>query len=89
MPPPSTTPPMTSSPKLSPLPLHKARSASAAAGRKNLQQLIQLRWIAVVGQLLTIEVTHYSLRLPLLRKLLPAAVFDAKLAKMFGLGALG
>jgi NAD(P)-dependent dehydrogenase (short-subunit alcohol dehydrogenase family) len=30
-----------------------------------------------------------SLRLPLLRKLLPAAVFDAKLAKMFGLGALG
>lgn len=65
MPPPSNTPPMTSSPKLSPLPLHKARSASAAAGRKNLQQLIQLRWIAVVGQLLTIEVTHYSLRLPL------------------------
>jgi NAD(P)-dependent dehydrogenase (short-subunit alcohol dehydrogenase family) len=29
-----------------------------------------------------------SLRLPLLKRLLPAAVFDAKLAKMFGLDAL-
>lgn len=46
-------------------PLNKARSANAAAGLKNLHQLIQLRWIAVVGQLLTIEVTHYSLKMPL------------------------
>lgn len=46
-------------------PLRQARSAGASAGRKNLQQLIQLRWIAVVGQLLTIEVTHYSLRMDL------------------------
>ena len=30
-----------------------------------------------------------SVRLPLLKKLLPAAMFDARLAKMFGLGALG
>ena len=30
-----------------------------------------------------------SVRLPLLKKLLPAAMFDAKLAKMFGLDALG
>jgi hypothetical protein len=30
-----------------------------------------------------------SVRLPLLKKLLPAAMFDARLAKMFGLDALG
>jgi hypothetical protein len=28
-------------------------------------------------------------RLPLLKKLLPAAMFDARMAKMFGLDALG
>lgn len=45
----------------------KARLADASAGLKNLHQLIQLRWIAVVGQLLTIASTHYGLgmRLPL------------------------
>ncbi|MBU0830496.1 MAG: sensor histidine kinase, partial [Gammaproteobacteria bacterium] len=46
-------------------PLSKARSANATAGLKNLHQLIQLRWIAVVGQLLTIETTHYILGMPL------------------------
>jgi two-component system sensor histidine kinase RegB len=35
------------------------------AGRKNLQQLIQLRWIAVVGQVLTIAVTQTVLRIDL------------------------
>jgi hypothetical protein len=29
-----------------------------------------------------------SVRLPLLKKLLPAAMFDAKLSKLFGLEAL-
>ncbi|NBX20119.1 MAG: sensor histidine kinase, partial [Betaproteobacteria bacterium] len=43
----------------------KARLADASAGLKNLHQLIQLRWIAVVGQLLTIEATHYSLSMHL------------------------
>ena len=46
-------------------PARKARSADAAAGLQNLHQLIQLRWIAVIGQVFTIEVAHYSLRLPL------------------------
>ncbi|WP_418134839.1 hypothetical protein [Acidovorax carolinensis] len=46
-------------------PSSKARFANASAGLKNLHQLIQLRWIAVVGQLLTIEATHYSLGMPL------------------------
>ncbi|RYF01091.1 MAG: HAMP domain-containing histidine kinase [Comamonadaceae bacterium] len=41
----------------------KPRSANTAAGLKNLQQLIQLRWIAVIGQVFTIEVAHYSLGL--------------------------
>lgn len=40
-----------------------SRSANTAAGLKNLQQLIQLRWIAVIGQVFTIEVAHYSLGL--------------------------
>jgi two-component system sensor histidine kinase RegB len=31
-----------------------------ASGLKNMQQLIQLRWIAVVGQLVTIEVVYYG-----------------------------
>lgn len=41
----------------------KARREDASANLKNLHQLIQLRWIAVVGQLLTIEATHYGLRM--------------------------
>ncbi|MFC5867140.1 ATP-binding protein [Aquincola agrisoli] len=38
-----------------------------ATGRKNLLQLIQLRWIAVVGQVATISVVHFGfgIRLPL------------------------
>ncbi len=40
-------------------------TAAAAAGLKNLHQLIQLRWVAVVGQLLTIEATHYALDMDL------------------------
>jgi two-component system sensor histidine kinase RegB len=38
-----------------------------ATGLKNMQQLIQLRWMAVVGQIFTIEVVHYGfgIRLPL------------------------
>ena len=59
-----------STPSASP-PALKARSADAAAGLKNLHQLIQLRWIAVVGQVFTIEVAHYSLNLTLpLREML-------------------
>lgn len=59
------TPPTASPPGL------KARSADAAAGLKNLHQLIQLRWIAVIGQVFTIELAHYGLHLPLpLREML-------------------
>ncbi|MFN9469908.1 ATP-binding protein [Acidovorax sp.] len=43
--------------------LRNPRAADAAAGIKNLQQLIQLRWMAVIGQVFTIEVAHHSLRL--------------------------
>ena len=51
------------------------RAADAAAGIKNLQQLIQLRWMAVIGQVFTIEVAHHSLRLtiPLVPMLLVVA----------------
>lgn len=39
----------------------RSPSPDKAAGLKNLQQLIQLRWIAVFGQVLTIEVVHYGM----------------------------
>lgn len=52
----------------------KVQSANAAAGLKNLHQLIQLRWIAVIGQVLTIEAVYYSMLLPLpLRQMLTVA----------------
>ena len=34
-------------------------------GRENMRQLIQLRWIAVVGQIVTIAVVHFGFRIPL------------------------
>jgi two-component system sensor histidine kinase RegB len=42
-----------------------AASLDDATGHKNMQQLIQLRWIAVVGQVVTIEVVHYGFQIPL------------------------
>jgi two-component system, sensor histidine kinase RegB len=46
------------------------RGATAAifddqTGRENMRQLIQLRWIAVVGQIVTIAVVHFGFRIPL------------------------
>jgi len=38
---------------------------SDAAGRNNMQQLIQLRWIAVLGQCATIAVAHFVFAIPL------------------------
>jgi two-component system, sensor histidine kinase RegB len=35
------------------------------SGRENMQQLIQLRWMAVVGQIVTIAVVHYGLHISL------------------------
>lgn len=43
--------------------LHQWRTLDAATGIKNLQNLIDLRWMAVVGQVLTILVVHYGLKL--------------------------
>ena len=50
-----------------------------ATGRNNMQQLIQLRWIAVIGQIATIAVVHFGfgVRLPL----------DSMLAVLAGLVA--
>lgn len=41
------------------------RAPERLAGRKNLRQLIQLRWLAVAGQLATIATVRYVLELPL------------------------
>ncbi|MES2184650.1 MAG: ATP-binding protein [Pseudomonadota bacterium] len=42
-----------------------AARVDEATGRKNMLQLIQLRWIAVVGQIATIEVVQHGLGIPL------------------------
>ncbi|WP_421993887.1 ATP-binding protein [Roseococcus sp.] len=51
----------------------------AEAGRRNMRLLIQLRWIAVAGQLLTIAFVHWILeiRLPLASLLLVPALLAA------------
>jgi two-component system sensor histidine kinase RegB len=36
-----------------------------STGLKNMQQLIQLRWIAVVGQIITIIIVHFGFQIPL------------------------
>lgn len=36
-----------------------------AAGRRNMLLLIQLRWLAVIGQVVTIAVVHWGLKIPL------------------------
>lgn len=43
----------------------EAPSHIDAANRKNLALLIQLRWIAVLGQVVTILIVHYGLDIPL------------------------
>ena len=40
-------------------------SASTSIRARNMQQLVLLRWIAVVGQLLAIGVVHYGLGIAL------------------------
>jgi len=65
-----------------PAPHTSDQAAHTAVGLKNLHQLIQLRWIAVFGQVITIVGAYYSLRLSLpLGYMLPAvaclAVFNA------------
>ncbi len=55
------------------------------AGIKNMHQLIQLRWIAVVGQIATILVVHFGFGIAL--PLLPMAVVLACLA-LFNLASL-
>jgi two-component system sensor histidine kinase RegB len=56
--------------------LHPLRAGVAsldnATGHQNMQQLIQLRWFAVVGQVITILLVHYGfgIRLPLDQMLL-------------------
>ncbi len=58
-----------SRPVADPVPLSRNTQAATgldtATGLKNLQQLIQLRWIAVFGQIVTIEVVHYGMDIAL------------------------
>ncbi len=48
-----------------PAPRAAARPPQDTTGMRNMQQLIQLRWIAVVGQIVTISLVHYGLGIPL------------------------
>jgi two-component system sensor histidine kinase RegB len=45
--------------------LRKSDASSAGTGLSNLELLIQLRWAAVLGQVMTIEVVHYGLHIAL------------------------
>ncbi|MGE4335599.1 MAG: ATP-binding protein [Pigmentiphaga sp.] len=54
----------------------------SATGRKNMQQLVLLRWIAVLGQIATIGAAHFVFEIPLpvdimLALVLGLAVFNA------------
>jgi two-component system sensor histidine kinase RegB len=72
------------------LALTRQRSSGAAgedAGTENMRQLIQLRWIAVAGQVLAILVAHFALRVPL--PLLPMLGVAAGLAAANLLFTLG
>lgn len=51
---------------VSPRPIPASNGADDdATGRKNMLQLIQLRWIAVLGQIVTIVVAHFGLGIEL------------------------
>ncbi|MGO4688332.1 ATP-binding protein [Brevundimonas sp. 2YAF1] len=43
----------------------EAAVSPGAAGRRNMLLLIQLRWLAVIGQVVTIAVVHWGLKIPL------------------------
>ena len=60
-------------------------SSQDSTGLRNMQQLIQLRWIAVVGQVVTILVVHFWLGIAL-----PLATMLAVLSSLaaFNLGSL-
>jgi two-component system sensor histidine kinase RegB len=47
---------------------------SDVTGRKNMLLLIQLRWIAVIGQVVTIEFAFYGLGIPLPTRMMMAAL---------------
>lgn len=53
------------------------------ANRKNLVLLIQLRWMAVLGQVVTIAIVHFGLRIPL-----PLAPMAMVLVALLALNAL-
>ena len=56
------------------------------ANRKNLALLIQLRWIAVLGQVVTILIVHYGLDVSL--PLQPMAIVLGALVALIGLSHL-
>ena len=55
------------SPALHPAPMAGMDSLEEATGLANMQQLIQLRWIAVIGQVITIGMAHFlfGIQLPI------------------------
>jgi len=63
--------------------VNSAPSHIDTANRKNLSLLIQLRWIAVLGQVVTIAIVHFGLRIPL-----PLAPMGLVLVALLALNAL-
>ncbi|MDA7414790.1 ATP-binding protein [Xenophilus arseniciresistens] len=77
------TSPTPATPELAPTATQAASGLDAATGLKNLQQLIQLRWIAVFGQIVTIEVVHYGFGIAI-----PLQQMLAVLAALIGFNVL-
>ncbi|MYN14402.1 sensor histidine kinase [Pusillimonas sp. TS35] len=62
-----------------------AQAGSSGSSRQNLRQLIQLRWIAVLGQVFTILITRVSFGIPLPLEPMLAVVVGLALFNLFSL----
>ena len=60
------------------------RPPSVDAAADNLRQLVQLRWLAVAGQLVTILIVRYRLGVPLPVELMVATVAALAAVKRWG-----
>lgn len=63
--PPKSAGPALAAAKGAPAPERRGERTLDATARKNMEQLIELRWIAVLGQVATISVVHFGLDVPL------------------------
>lgn len=63
--------------------MRRARPMLDPAGVKNMKQLIDLRWVAVIGQVAAISITHWVFKIPL-----PLELMLGILSSLIGLNML-